>query len=193
MIEINLLPDELKIKVKKTSVLAASQNKIITFAVILGVIVLAVLNLYVVIRSTAAAAKLKSLNSQWSGLEQKRKSIDVFKQESSSAMGSDKAMQQLIASSLVWSEKLNKLSLNLPYGVWFNEMSVNRKELIIKGSVLSLDKQEMGLLNKFIDDLKKDQQFSRDFDKMDISSLQRKTIGGYEVADFVFTLRTKIK
>ena len=108
-------------------------------------------------------------------------------------MGSDKAMQQLIASSLVWSEKLNKLSLNLPYGVWFNEMSVNRKELIIKGSVLSLDKQEMGLLNKFIDDLKKDQQFSRDFDKMDISSLQRKTIGGYEVADFVFTLRTKTK
>ncbi|MCX5711947.1 MAG: hypothetical protein NTY47_02610 [Candidatus Omnitrophica bacterium] len=193
MIEINLLPAEQRIKTKKVSVTAEAQNKIIVYAVMLVVILLACLNLYVITRNTGAALKLKSLSSQWSGFEQKRKSIEAFQKESSELLGSDKAMQQVVTARVVWSEKMNKLSLDLSYGVWFNELTVNRKELIIKGSILSLDKQEMGLLNKFIDDLKKDQQFSRDFEKLDISSLQRKQIGGYEIADFVFTAKLKTK
>ncbi len=193
MIEINLLPEELRVKPKKANVSVESQNKTIIYAVILAVIVLAGLNLYVITRNAGAIIKLKSLNNQWSGLEQKRKAIDVFEKENAVLLGSDKAMQQVIAARVIWSEKMNKLSLSLPYGVWFNELTANRKELVIKGSVLSLDKQEMGLLNKFIDDLKIDQQFSKDFDKMDISSLQKRTIGGYEIADFVFTAKLKTK
>jgi len=193
MIEINLLPEELRIKTKNVSVSADSQNKIIIYAVILVVVVLAGLNLYVITRNASAAIKLKSLNKQWAGLEQKRKSIDVFQKESSALLGADKAMQQVVAARVMWAEKMNKLSLSLPYGIWFNELTANRKELIIKGSVLSLDKKEVGLLNKFIDDLRKDQQFNQDFDKLDISSLQRKNIGGYDIVDFVFTAKLKTK
>jgi hypothetical protein len=92
---------------------------------------------------------------------------------------------------LNWSEKLNKLSLNLPSGIWFNELSVSKKDFILKGSVLSLQKEEMNLVNKFIDSLKKDMVFFKDFTRLELSSIQMKTVVGYDVFDFVLTGKLK--
>ena len=85
-------------------------------------------------------------------------------------------------------KKLNRLSLDLPSGIWFNEISANlKKEFILRGSVVSLKKEEMLLINQFIDNLKKDTDFFKDFSKLEMTSAQSGEIGGYEVNDFVIS------
>jgi Tfp pilus assembly protein PilN len=94
-------------------------------------------------------------------------------------------IQQLIGQRINWAEKLNKLSLNLPSGVWFNEIQVNSKEFILKASVISLQKEEMNLINAFIDNLKNDKDFFKDFNNLELNSAQKRVIGGYDVTDFI--------
>jgi hypothetical protein len=85
----------------------------------------------------------------------------------------------------LWAQKLNELSLHLPPGVWFNEILLNNKNLTIKGSVISLEKNEVVLVNKLLDDLKGHAEFAKDFSSFELSNVQNRTIGGYDIADFV--------
>ena len=54
-------------------------------------------------------------------------------------------------------------------------------------SVVSLKKEEMGLINKLIGNLKGDLSFSEDFSNLDMTSAQRRFLGGYEMIDFELT------
>jgi len=55
------------------------------------------------------------------------------------------------------------------------------------GELISLQKEEMNLLNKFIDSLKKDNMFFKDFSALDLSSVQIRSLGGYDILDFSLT------
>ncbi|MFC1805071.1 hypothetical protein ACFLZ3_04530, partial [Candidatus Omnitrophota bacterium] len=63
---------------------------------------------------------------------------------------------KLSAEKLNWSEKLNKLSLHLPYGIWFDNLSLKGADFVLRGSVISLQGEEMMLIKKFIESLKDD-------------------------------------
>ena len=187
------MPEDLKTQPKKNSFTVGSQIQLIIYGALLAVSILVILNLYLLISNTLAGGELKALNSKWVNLETQRKTLDVFQKEKSVFASNDKLMQQILVNRISWSEKMNKLSLKLPSGVWFNELVANRKELVIKGSMFSTEKQEVFSLNKFVDDLKADPKFSKEFEKIEISSLQRKRIGGYDVVDFVLSAKLKIK
>jgi len=45
----------------------------------------------------------------------------------------------------------------------------------------------MDLINAFMGSLKADRDFISDFSNIEIGSVQRKTIGSYDVVDFVLT------
>ncbi|MHB8155446.1 MAG: hypothetical protein ACYDFR_05280, partial [Candidatus Omnitrophota bacterium] len=84
-------------------------------------------------------------------------------------------------------------SLNLPSGVWFNEIKISVKDMIIQGSVISLVKEEVNLINKLLENLKADSEFSRDFVSFELSNVQKKNVGGYDIADFILTGALKVK
>jgi ligand-binding sensor protein len=92
---------------------------------------------------------------------------------------------------ITWADKLNKLSLYLPSGVWITDISVTSKDFILKGSVISLVKDELTLINTFLDRLKADKEFFINFENIELSSIERRGVGSYEVADF--TLNGKLK
>ena len=201
MIEINLLPEELKIKTKtknlehstvtKTASFNPEQLFIYAVPVLLGVLVC--VHVYLAVIAISKSSQLVTLNRKWIELEPQKKALDEFNSEYSSTSEDASVAQLLTNKRILWAQKLNKLSLNLPSGVWFNEVTISAKDIVIQGSVISLQKEEVNLINKLLENLKIDNEFSKDFVSFELSSVQKRNVGGYDIADFILTgvLKTK--
>lgn len=133
------------------------------------------------------------LNKKWQALAPQRKTLEDFKKEHSVASLDNVTIQQFINKRINWSQKLNILSLNLPYGIWFDAFSATTKDFSLRTLVISLEQQEMSLVNKFIESLKSNKEFFKDFDKLEVGSVTRKVIGGYDVIDFILVGTIKLK
>ncbi|HTZ11195.1 MAG TPA: hypothetical protein VMD04_02295 [Candidatus Margulisiibacteriota bacterium] len=132
-------------------------------------------------------SELFILSSKWNALAPQRQALDKFKSEFAVINQDSLAINQLVAQRINWSEKLNKLSLGLPSGVWFEEITISKNNFFLRGSVVSLQRQEMSLIKSFMDNLKNENAFIKDFNKLELGSVQRRTVGGYEIADFSFS------
>jgi len=199
MIEINLLPEELRnkvIKVNKPETVSATaglepKHFLLIIPLIFAFLICA--QLITGLTGIVRFSRLSILNARWKSLEPERKALAEFNDKYNFVSGDTQAIQQLIRDRIIWSEKLNKLSLYLPSGVWFEELSVNSKELVLKGAVLSLNKEELNLINQFISKLKSDPVFFKDFNTLELTSAQKNTLGSYDITDFTLnsTLRAR--
>ncbi len=188
------MPVELRVKAKAKKVeapvasgakLKIDQQKVFLYAIpaILGALIF--LHLYLAVLTMAHNGEMVSLNKKWLTLEPQKTGLDEFNNEYSSVTFDASAVAKLTQQRMLWASKLNKLSLSLPSGVWFNEVFMDGRSLNIQGSVVSLQKEEVSLINKFIDNLKADKDFSSDLLNQEVSFVQKKNVGGYDIADFV--------
>ena len=189
MIEINLLPEELKAKSKKSA--KAMKSMQILYFIPLAFGILIIVHLYLSSVIIAGNIRLGLLDNKWQSLKPQRQMLEDSRKGYQGLSQDDAAVQQLAKEGIMWAKKLNKLSLNLPAGIWFNEISVSPKDFILKGSVVSLQQEEMNAINKFMDNLKKDSVFLKDFSNLELTSVQKKVIGGYDIADFVLSAKLK--
>ncbi len=195
MIEINLLPEELRVKTKTKSLehetvtkhAVFSQEQLFIYAIpaLLGVLICA--HIYFAVISISKSSQLVALNRQWIELEPQKKVLDEFNNEYFAVSQDASLIQSLNSKRILWAVKLNKLSLNLPSGVWFNQVTITAKDIVIQGSVISLAKEEISLINKLLENLKIDSDFSKDFTSFELSSVQKKNVAGYDIADFILT------
>ncbi|MFA5287684.1 MAG: PilN domain-containing protein [Candidatus Omnitrophota bacterium] len=196
MIEINLLPEELRNRVVKPVKPVKSgavregakpglQQLILLIPFIFVVLVIA--HIAIVFLGVTRYSELSVLKGKWERLLPERKALEDFNNEHTLYSGDSKDIQKLVDERINWAEKLNRLSLILPPGIWFESISVSGKAFNLHGKVVSLDKEEVALLRNFIDDLKNKPDFAKNFNTLDLNSIQKETIGGYEVADFTLT------
>lgn len=181
MITINLLPQELRNQDRKVGM----DPKFLLYFIPLAFALIICVHIYLAAFIIIKNYQFHLLNNKWKSLEPKRKILENFKNKYELLSADVQAIQQLIAQRINCSEKLNKLSINLPSGVWFNEISISSKDFILKGSVVSLKKEEMVLINKFMNNLKNDASFSKDFSNLELSSIQRRTVSNYDIVDFI--------
>ncbi len=187
MIKINLLPEEIKTKalgVKAIFNLGAKYLMLI-IPVVAGLLVLA--HICLAVLGVVRAGQFAELNKKWEVLASQRKALEDFSKEHAVVTEDTKFLQQAFKQRLNWAEKLNKLSSGLPSGVWFKEITISSKALVIIGSVVSLQKQEMALIRKFIDNLKNDTGFFKDFVSLELGTVQTRPIADYNIFDFVLT------
>lgn len=187
MIEINLLPHEAKAKIKKSPF----KVDFLVPIILLGCALLVCVHIYLISICGIKFYQLTSLSNKWNSLLPQRKELEQLKSESEAGTAAKVSMQQLTKGQISFAPKLSKLSIGLPPGVWFTDLSLNVRELALRGSVVSLQKQELALVNKLIESLKSDKDFIEDFDALELGSVQRRVLGGYEIIDF--TLNGKIK
>lgn len=195
MIRINLLPEELKIKakfkspeqetVKKVSVLL--QDKVFIYIIVSVLTLFILAHFYFVIISISKNSKLVSLNRKWLDSAAQKNELDEFNRQFSSGSQNISLLKELSARRILWAQKLNALSLDLPSGVWFNSIVINDKNITIQGSVISLQKQEVSLINKLLENLKADTGFSKNFFSLELSNVQKRVSGGYDISDFTLT------
>lgn len=198
MIEINLLPEELKTKTKNKKTTSSAgpfifETKYIFYIVPLVFGILICTHIYLGLVYFVKSGQLRQLSSKWQGLEPQRKELEVFNSEYAVISENAKAIQQLSQSRINWAQKLNLLSLGLPSGVWYTEISVTANDFLLQGSVVALQKEELTLINKLIFNLKNDPAFFKDFNNLELNSVQKRNIGGYDIADFVLQGALKSK
>ena len=192
MIEINLLSEESKVKTKRIGKVSI-ESKYFLYLIPLVFAVLIFVHICLAAVGIAKSLQFSQLNSKWKKIQPQRELLNNLNKEYDVVTSGAKVIQEMNSRRLNWSEKLNRLSQDLPSGIWFNEILASRKDFALKASVVSLQKEEMSLINKFIDSLKNDARFLRYFDKLELGSVQKKSIGGYDVVDFILTAKLKAK
>lgn len=195
MIEINLLPPELRSKSRKVEATkpSAKQPSYLLYLIPVFFGLLVCIHIYLAIAGVVKSQQLRLLDNKWKSLEARRKEVAEFKKEFEASADSISAIEQFTNQRINCAEKLNKLSLYLPNGVWFVDLSLDGKILILKGSTVSMLREELSLINNFMDSLKKDNAFFGDFNSLELSSIQRRVIGSYDIVDFILTGTLKSK
>lgn len=181
MIEINLLPRD----PRKRTIAAAIGPGVFIYAVPAVFIILMFTHICLALLGVSLNHKYSVLNNKWKGFESQRKQFEDEKKKYNLGFQDVLTLQGFTKGTLNWSEKLNLLSLKLPSGIWFNEIELAGKNFVLKGAVISLEKQEVSLINKFIANLKLDSDFSKGFAKLELGPVKRDNIGGYDTINFI--------
>lgn len=186
MIEINLLPEEIKAKLIKSGA-AARKFLYALIAISLVVIVILGLNICFFVMGLGSGFKVKSLEKEWVKISPQKNNIENLKSKGEGLSEEARVLQDLFIQRISWSKELNSLSLNLAPGIWFKEVSLGNKDLIIHGCAVSPQKEELRQINQFIGNLKKDAEFIKNLKSLELSSVTRDKIGNTEVMDFILT------
>jgi len=186
MIEINLLPEDPRFKTKRIGKVSI-ESKYFFYLIPSVFAVLILAHICLAAKAIVKNIQFIQLNSKSKRLQPQRELLNNLKKGYDVLASNTKLMQELNSGRLNWSEKLNRLSQDLPAGIWFNEIIVSRKDFILKASAVSLQKEEMSLINKFMTSLKNDPEFFGDFKSLELTSVQRRSIGGYDIVDFVLS------
>ncbi len=191
MIEINLLPEELRNKVVKVNkpeakVLAVGwEPRHFILLIPLAFAILLSSQLVIAVLGIAKSSQVRILNGRWKAVEAEKKALEEFNNNYALISEDSQTIQQLMRGRIIWSEKLNRLSLDLPPGVWFEELLVTPKEFSLRAAVVSLNKEELSLVKQFLDNLKNDPAFFGDFNSLELGSAQKKTLGSYDITEFI--------
>jgi Tfp pilus assembly protein PilN len=201
MIEINLLPEELKIKTKSKAPeqsgvkipLALIQEQVFIYAIPVLLVLFILVHLSFAVLLVSKNNQLVTLNRKWLDMAAQKKVLDEFNQELSANSPNAVVLQQLNRQRVLWAQKLNVLSLQLPSGIWFNEIVLNSGNLTIRGSVVSLKNEEIILINSLLNNFKTVPEFTKDFSSFELSDVRKRSLGSYEIADFVLVGASKVK
>jgi Tfp pilus assembly protein PilN len=192
MIEINLLPPELRKKEPKFKIAIPKETLYLFSGAIIFFLVL--IHIILMVSLSIRKAKYANLKKQWQKILPEKKKIDILKQEHKNISNKIKSINRLTKKGRInWAKKLNIISDILPDGVWLRRIDFSEGELIIEGSSVSLKGEEVMLVNKFTSALKNNNDFYSDFKDLDIDSIKRRQIKNIEVADFILTAKLREK
>lgn len=178
MIEINLLPKNLRKAEKKINV--PYKAYIILLAVLLFFLHVFLFSLGIIerVQVNGFTRAWDDLSPQSKDSAQTREQIKVFEADID-------VMKNLFARKVVLTELFSSLNASVPKGLWLERLSYSKDGLVIQGSVISLTQNEMTIIGKFLQSLKGSNVFSSVFSKIELTSVQRRMIKTYDVVDFI--------
>lgn len=187
MIEINLLPEELRLK--KIKMAPPGAENIPVPQIIIGVIVILIIaHVSVFLLSVSARGGLAKLNKAWNSDAPKQKEIVSLQNELQEAEEKVKAVRDLSQKRVNWPMILNKLSDIVPNDIWFSDMSFEKRN---NGNILSIqgfakDASQIGTdsIVKFVNTLKADNEFTSYFRKIEVTGIQNRLYAQKEVRGF---------
>ncbi|MBN1405507.1 MAG: PilN domain-containing protein, partial [Candidatus Omnitrophica bacterium] len=201
MIEINLLPEELrKVQKKKESIrvdiASLPMRKIITISIV-SFVALQLLGIATLVLKNNT---LKKLNKELSVLDEKYKEAQALKLGIRQFSSKLSAINELTSKSILWSKKMADLSAALTEGVWLSELilvdgkgSMKQQAMILKGNAVSYPKgEEAAVIANFINSLKTNKDFFEDFSDIKLESSQMKKVADSEVMEFTVICYFKI-
>jgi len=190
MIEINLLPEEMRKKKSEPCFnlnMEAEKFKCWIGGGAIGILILIVMVLFLSssirkVQINRLTAKEKNFSTRLSQVDSVNKEIAVLKEKMA-------VLDQLTKRKFLWTGKLNQLSNLALAGIWFTHVYTDfENRLIIEGSVVSKSEEAMASVGKFMKNLKDDQQFFRDFKNIKLESVQRKNKDEKDIVDFKIVL-----
>ena len=190
MIEINLLPEELRKKKSEPAFnlnIEAEKLKFLVIGGIVGIFIFIIIAL--VLGSFARSGQINKLLAKEKNFSEKLSQVEAINKEISVLKANMAVLDQLTNRKFLWAEKLNQLSELVLPGIWFTRIYTDSENrLIVEGSVISKSEEAMASVGKFMKGLKDDQRFFKDFKNIKLESVQRKNKEERDVVDFKISL-----
>ena len=202
MIEVNLLPEELRLREKGFEV---SKE----LAILIGVSALLILaSLYFLLAGWVVSQEhsLKKWLAEKSQLEIPLKEVTQLKQEIQVLQDHFQKAEKILSRSFLWSKKLNQISDLLVSGIWLTELTLQKKTLtqggtvvstesalIISGRAYSKSHEETALVGRYLSVLKSDQDFFQHFKDIQVENIQGIKLGEVLVAKFSLVCPMKLE
>lgn len=193
MIEINLLPEKLRVKKKQSMEISALP--FIPIAIAAAGLLIAV-QLILIVWVQAKQVAFDSLSKKYSSISSSNlqaMTLDSNLKEISSKV---EAVDKLLNSRFQLARKLNDLSDSVVSGIWLKSVDIKkgqagnapgalREALVIEGSSVVSGERADGYIGSFITSLKDNASFSEDFEEIELSKVERAKIRNTEIMDFV--------
>jgi Tfp pilus assembly protein PilN len=192
MIEINLLPEEMR-REKKLQFkldLATSKVQFIAGSILAGILI--ALFIFCLAGSLIRKAQTISLLKKERSIAHETSEVDAINKKITTLNAKLAALDGVTKRKFLWAGKLNQLSeLTLP-GIWFTRIYTDTENrFIIEGSIISRREEAMATVGKFMKDMRENQVFFNDFSDIKLESAQRKTLDERDVVDFRIALYFK--
>jgi len=222
MIEINLLPEELK-KTRRSSSridigkLDLGRLPVLSIAVAaVGVII--VVQIAVFAFGLVFAGISGSLEKNYKHMSPARLEAEKLKFDISQMSRKISAIDELMVKRFSWAKKLNDLSDSVTPGIWLTQLEYDERTterpragaaakgdgrqateklleryLVISGAASSMGEEGTALIGRFIEKLKENPSFYSDFSDIELGSIRREQAGNQEIMTFKITCLFKLK
>lgn len=190
MIEINLLPEELRNRaVKPAGQTHAgspfkydSKQPFIFIPLILLFVLCA--NIFFALRLMSVNLEIKSLNKRWTLTLPERNELAEFKSQDLLVSSDSKDLERLLRERVTWADKLNTISLLLPPGIWLESVYLAGKDFKLIGKAVSLNRTEVSMVRSLIDGLKENKRFIKDFTLFELNAIEKSLLNNRDTVDF---------
>ena len=190
MIEINLLPPELRRKPEKRFVFPEARSK---KNIRLALALLALPNILIPGLIFLNNLLLKRFEDNFSRMQPQIRQIDQFRNQAQGLKDIQGFASGLASQRTALAPKLNSISDCLSPGIWLTVISFSNNTCEIKGECVSSQGEEMGRIKEFLSALKADKQFSLGLGQIELSSAQRVNLGSTEVIEFTLGPKSQAK
>ena len=190
MIEVNLIPPELRKKEQKFKIAVPKE----TLYLVGGAIAVVLILIHIILIGSLVVKKVKysSLNKEWQKILPEKKRIDALKEDQKWISDKTKAVNRLTKEGRIsWAKKLNMISDELPQGVWLRNVDFSGVDLIVEGSSVSTKGEEVVLIYKFTTALKNNSDFYSDFKDLEVGSITSRQIKSIEISDFILSAKLR--
>jgi len=193
MIEINLLPEEMR-KQKKAyldlDIEIGGKLKLIIGAIAVGILVLLLVILSMI--SYIRGRQISTLLTKEDIIALDKSRVEAVNKEISILQKKITTLNEITTRRFLWSIKLNELVDMVLPGIWFNRIYTDSKNrFIIEGSVISKRDSAIVSVGKFMKNIRENSSFFKDFDNIKLESVERKSISERDVVDFKIVLYLK--
>lgn len=195
MTDINLVPEQLRRKKKKELIASGIPNvpKEVVVGIGGGLLVLVFsIHCFMLLIMMGKFVHLQSYKGQWASILPDKNNLDSVSQQLRDLQKKTNSIQEILrGEGISWPRELNTISDAIPRGVWLRKMTLQEKVMLIEGTTVSKEQNEMVNVGSFVANLKKDEDFMRHCDTIEVDYIQRRKSAALDVADF--TIMAKLK
>lgn len=138
--------------------------------------------------------KFKNIKHQQEILVNQKTAVDRIMKELKQRRERVKSVESVtIADRILWAQKLNLISDNLPPGVWLTRVARNDKDFVIQGTAVSQSSDEMISVHNFQSNLNSSEDFAKDFDHIELDVIKSRDIQNVKVSDFTIMAELKTR
>ncbi|MDD5019838.1 MAG: PilN domain-containing protein [Candidatus Omnitrophica bacterium] len=178
MITINLLPRQFR-KAERKIVLPYKTY------LILGFVGLVLFHLLLFGLASMKKIQVMALRGNLNKISVQAKEAAKTKAEIKGMEAKVNALKTVVTRHVSFTELLSGLSAAVPKGLWMERFSLSGSTLMIQGTVISLTQNEMTIIGKFLQNLKNNKTFAEAFSRIELGSVQRRSIKTYDVVDYI--------
>lgn len=179
MITINLLPKQMR-KTEKKIVLPYKTY------LFLGIIFFVLLHVLLFGLGSVKKIQVAALRGNLNKVSVQAKEAVKIKTDVKTMETRVNFLKTSLSRQFTVTELLSGLSAGVPKGLWMERFSLSTKDgMLVQGTVISLSQNEMTLIGKFLQNLKNNKAFESAFSKIELASVQRRSIKTYDVVDYV--------